>query len=200
MIRTQLPTKITILKSVIRPAECGDTIFADTNAAYDALSDELKNRLAGLTGNYCYLKLREIDNDGKAQNLAQAEVQSAAGCAVHPLTTTHPITGRKNLYANPSHTASVIGLDAATSEDLLQTLFQHTARPEFSYRHQYLDDDLILWDNRAVHHRATGCPDSYPRKLVRTTVSNDDVPRETVLVEVPFDLARDRVNADHSPK
>jgi alpha-ketoglutarate-dependent taurine dioxygenase len=139
------------VKSVIRPTECGDTVFADTHAAYDALSEDLKTRLTGLTGNYCYLKLREVDNDGKAQNLDKVEVQSAAGCAVHPLITTHPITGHKNLYANPSHTASVIGMDSTSSEELLQTLFLHTAQPQFSYRHQYQDDDLILWDNRGEH-------------------------------------------------
>lgn len=192
---TPLPTKITVLKSVIRPLECGDTIFADTNAAFDGLSDEFKAELAGLTCNFCYLKLREIDSDGNAQNLAQSEVESATRCAIHPLITTHPITGRRNVYANPSHTSSVVGFDPETSEHLLQRVFSHTAQEIFSYRHHYEEGDVIIWDNRAVHHRATDCPEAYPRKLVRTTVSNDEVPREHIKVPRPFDLSRDRVNA-----
>jgi taurine dioxygenase len=150
--RTPIPTKITVLKSVIRPDECGDTIFADTHAAYDALDDTLKAELQGLKGNYCYLKLREIGADGKAENLKSDEVNSAAGCAVHPLITTHPVTGRHNLYANPSHTASIVGYEPEASEALLQRLFAHTAKPEFSLRHKYNDGDLIIWDNRGMSH------------------------------------------------
>jgi taurine dioxygenase len=137
-----------VLKSVIRPKECGDTIFADTHAAYEGLDDTLKTELQGLKGNYCYLKLREIGTDGKAENLDLAEIKTAANCAVHPLVTTHPVTSRRNLYANPSHTASIVGMEAAASESLLQRLFEHTAKKEYALRHAYGDHDLIIWDNR----------------------------------------------------
>ncbi len=139
-----------MLKSVIRPSECGDTIFADSHAAYDALPASTQHQLHGLTGNYCYLKLREIGVDGKTENLDLTEIKSAAGCAVHPLITIHPITGRKNLYANPSHTASIVGYEQTASEELLQRLFAHTAQEQFLLRHVYQDDDLILWDNRGT--------------------------------------------------
>ena len=199
----------------------------------------IKEQIDGLQGHFCYLKLRDIGADGKAENLNIDEIQSAAGCAVHPLVTTHPITGRRNLYANPSHTASVVGLAAGESEELLQLLFEHTAKPEFELRHTYADHDVIIWDNRgmgivlqylllpaliallcsvctiltAVHHRATSC--STPRKLVRTTVSNDsppiDDPDAALAHEnwrrvqpegaaVSFDLALDRVNAQFPPR
>jgi len=150
LFRAHIPTKITVLKSVIRPNECGDTIFADTHAAYHDLSESTKQQLHGLRGHYCYLKLRELSADGKAENLDITEIQSAAGCAVHPLVTTHPITGVKNLYANPSHTASVLGYEKDASEALLQQLFAHTAQDKYAYRHVYEDDDLILWDNRGI--------------------------------------------------
>lgn len=81
-----------------------------------------------------------------------SEVQSAAGCAVHPLVIVHPVTGHKNLYANPSHTASVVGWGAHASEELLQKLFAHTAQEEYAYRHKYDDHDLIIWDNRGEAH------------------------------------------------
>lgn len=196
----ELPTKVTILKSVIRPEECGDTEFLDSNAAYDALSSEDKTRLHGLTARYSYLKLREVNENGVAQNLDLNEVQAAAKSAVHPIVTMHPITGRLNLYSNPSHTVAVNGMTAEDSETLLQKLFLHSASPEFIYRHKYEDNDVIMWDNRAVHHRATGCSDEYPRKLIRTTVSNDAAPEAFVAgidPSKPFDLEKDRINAEY---
>jgi taurine dioxygenase len=199
--RTDIPTKITVLKSEIRPTECGDTDFANTHAAYDALSPEMKNRLRGMRAEYSYLKHRRLDETGTTEkSLNEEEVQKAKKVVIHPLVTTHPITGKKNLYANPSHTQRVLGLSLADSDALLQELFQHTEKPQFLYRHKYQDDDVILWDNRAVHHRATGCSDEFPRKLIRTTASNDDIPREDIIVTDPYNLAKDRVNAEYPPR
>lgn len=153
--RTDIPTKITILKSVIRPDQCGDTEYINTHAAYDHLPEDLKEQLTGKTASYCYLKLREIDNSGKAENLKQEEVEKANKCAIHPLFTTHPITGLRNVYANPSHTAFINGIPFEQSEELLQRLFQHSAQPQFIYRHVYQDDDVVLWDNRGKHKSPT---------------------------------------------
>jgi taurine dioxygenase len=147
--RTDIPTKITVLKSEIRPEQCGDTEFINTHAAYDDLSEEMKTKLKGLTARYCYLKLREIkEENGEADNLQEEEVNKAKKCAIHPLITTHPITGMKNIYANPSHTALIHGLSFTESDELLQQIFQHTAQQQFIYRHRYDDYDVILWDNR----------------------------------------------------
>jgi len=187
-----LPTKVTVLKSEIRPPpQYGDTVFADTHAAYDGLSEEMKQQLKGLQGTYSYLKLQ------KSGNLAESEAVVATIGATHPLVTTHPITGRRNIYANPSDTVAVVGYSREQSDELLQFLFNHTAKSEYSYRHKYEDGDLLLWDNRAVQHRATRCPDEFPRKLVRTTASNDDIPRENISVTVPFDLAADRQKSEY---
>lgn len=136
------------MKSVIRPEGCGDTVFADTNAAYDALSEEMKTTVNGLEGMYSYLKLRQISASGESDNLAASEVQKAHQYSVHPLVTTHPITGRKNIYCNPSHTVSVVGWTQEESQQLLQSLFAHTASDEFSYRHRYEEGDVLVWDNR----------------------------------------------------
>jgi taurine dioxygenase len=138
-----------VLKSAIRPNECGDTIFADTHAAYDGLDGALKAELHGLKGYYCYLKTR-IQPDGSTENLKMEEITAAADCAVHPLVTTHPVTGRLNLYANLADTASVIGYSQAASDALLQKLFAHTAKPEYAMRHTYNDGDLIIIDNRGT--------------------------------------------------
>jgi len=174
-----LPTKVTMLKAVILPPQdYGDTVFADTHSAYDDLSDEMKAKLKGLQGSFSYLKLRDIDDSGRSENLNVNEVKVAHKPTIHPLITTHPVTGRKNIYANPSHTVGIVGYDREESNRLLNLLFDHTAKPEYAYRHKWREGDLLMWDNRAVHHRATGCPDEFPRKLIRTTASNDDIPRD----------------------
>jgi taurine dioxygenase len=145
---SQVPAKYTILHSVIRPAEGGDTEFVNTHAAYDALPIEMKQRLKGKTAGYCYLKLKEIDEQGNVENLKEKELNQANKCAIHPLITTHPITGLKNIYANPTDTSYIHNMTRSESDQLLSSLFQHTAQSQFSYRHQYQDHDVILWDNR----------------------------------------------------
>lgn len=166
----ELPTKYTLLKSVIRSDNCGDTHFLNTNNAYDDLSEELKEKLNGLSGNYCYLKTRNLDYE---VGLTAEEVAKAQTCAVHPIITTHPITRRRNIYANPSHTSNIIGLTQDESDVLLQTLFAHTEQDKYLYAHKWEDNDLVIWDNRSLWHRGTGCPEALPRMLIRTTVLND---------------------------
>jgi taurine dioxygenase len=152
IIRSQLPTKVTIVRSDIRPEGCGDTEFANTVAAYAALPSELKSKLNGLTGLYSYTTLKVTDATvvHGQESLTDTEIEKAAKFVVHPLITTHPVTGEKNLYANPSHTASVVGLSSGESRELLDTLFAATAQPQFIYRHVYRDGDLVMWDNRGM--------------------------------------------------
>ena len=169
----QVPTKITILKSIIRPSECGNTRFLDSTAAYSALNSSIKAKLDGKRASFCYLKTRKLEVE---VGLTSQEISAAQNCANHPVVTTHPVTKRKNIYANPSHTQSIIGLENSTSCEILNFLFDHTSKPVFEYVHAWKDDDLVIWDNRAVHHAATGCPESFPRLLIRTTVLNDSPP------------------------
>lgn len=187
----QLPTKITVLKSVIKPDTCGDTMFLNTHKAYDELSAVMKDKLDGKQGRYCYLKLRDVSIDGAIEGLTEEEIASAS-CVIHPIVTVHPITGYKNIYANPSHTSSIIGYSDDESNQLLHDLFEHTAKDKFAYTHKWISDDLLLWDNRAVHHRGTGCPDDEPRYLIRTTVSSDDAPVMDVNIDYPFNIYKDR--------
>lgn len=170
-IRASMPTKITVLKSVIRPEECGDTIFADTNAAYEGLDEELKAQIQDLQGTYCYVKnTTHSASDASQDNHNNGVLFST--CAVHPLVTTHPITGKHNLYANPSHTTSIVGLKPAASDALLQRLFEHVAKPEYTFRHKYQDGDVIIWDNRGKSDCPLNmrlCPTDRSIRTFRTT-------------------------------
>jgi taurine dioxygenase len=172
---SNLPCKLTVLKSEIRPDGCGKTQFLDSVTAYDHLSQDWKDSLKGLKGRYCYLKNRDLEQE---KGLSRSQIETASKCAVHPIVTTHPETGGKNIFANPSHTQAIEGYTKESSDQILTYLYAHTKQPKFIYDHFWQDGDLLLWDNRAVQHRATGCPDDKPRKLIRTTVLNDRVPFE----------------------
>jgi taurine dioxygenase len=93
---------------------------------------------------------------------------------VHPMVVRHPFTGRKCLYADPGYTVRVLGLSERESDELLEYLFEFQVRPEFQYRHKWRVGDVLIWDNIATIHMATGGygPDEH-RLMLRTQVLGD---------------------------
>ncbi|UUX97696.1 TauD/TfdA dioxygenase family protein [Aquabacterium sp. J223] len=156
------------------PSEGGDTLFADQHAAYDALPDDLKQRLQGLRAEHSYLaKYEELRARSPWRpRLTQAQIDEVPP-AVQPVVRTHPETGRKALFVSEHFTTRIVGLPDDQSQALLQRLFAHSTRPEFVYRHQWQPHDMVFWDNRSVLHLAAGCPDHLRRRLNRTTIEGD---------------------------
>ena len=175
MDRTDFPNSITFLKSLIRPTSGGDTVYADTISAYEALPEDIKQRVQGKTAHYSYLKFRN-EIPGVSTDEERAYLSRGSD---HPIITQHPVTGKKNIFANPGHTASVNGVSAEESKELLDLLFAHVNQPQFIYSHPWEEFDGVLWDNRAVQHKASPAPDS-PRRLVRTTITGLVLPQEVV--------------------
>ena len=173
----EYPSMATILFAVKNPSTGGDTEFADMIAAYEALSDGLKQRIANLKGIHAVSKLRN-----KRVRVSQRrpdakdfyERQKQIPDQIWPLVRTHPVTGKRALYVSPRFTIGIDGMDPAAGDEILDILFAHQIRPEFVYRHRWKTGDLVLWDNRAVIHRATGGFD-YPdvRTMHRTVVAGD---------------------------
>jgi taurine dioxygenase len=144
----------------------GDTAFASAVAAYAALPEEKKRRLAGLRNVHSYRYYR-------AKNAEAQRAEAAAGGRVvqehvpseeqlrsvpdveMPLVRTHPVTGRKALFANEAHTSHIVGLPKGEADALLAELCRHIVRPEFGYTHRWRPGDLLMWDNCAVQHKAT---------------------------------------------
>ncbi|MDA0711601.1 MAG: TauD/TfdA family dioxygenase [bacterium] len=157
------PGTISTLYAVEIPSVGGGTQWCNCYAAYEALDPEMKSRLKGL----------------RAVHRHYVEDQNPPEMVDHPVTRTHPETGRKSLYVGPHLTKYIVGMEQAESDGLLRTLYAHAARPEFVWTHQWQVGDLVMWDNRPTMHRREPFPDTERRLMKRTQVFNaDDVPFE----------------------
>jgi taurine dioxygenase len=143
----------------------GDTDFASTTAAYEALPDDMKQRLASLKNVHSYLYYRNKNRQAQLQekirsahevteyDLSEDQVKAVPD-SESPIVRTHPVTGRKGLFINEAHTSRIAGLPGAESEALLKAICAHIVKPEFQYRHHWQPGDLLMWDNVAVQHKA----------------------------------------------
>ena len=140
----------------------GNTVFADMRAAYDDLSPALKTRLAGATATHDFNKFWEEmrRRPGSTRPPLTAEQRAARPPSVHPIFLTHPITGRKVLYANPGYTVRINELDEAESDAILQELLRHQLQPKYQYAHRWTEGDVLMWDHIGTLHSAV--PDYSP--------------------------------------
>ena len=150
----------------------GDTVFASMSAAYDALSESMKKRLAGLDALQSIIHRHEKTVQSGRKKEYNAAVRADPE-AVHPVVRVHPVTGRKCLYVSEGYTVKIIGLPEDESRDLIAEIVSHCARPEFHYRHNWRNHDLVMWDDCSTQHKATfDYPASARRLMHRTTVIN----------------------------
>jgi taurine dioxygenase len=165
------PSLGSLLHAQELPHEGGDTLFADQHAAYDALPEPLKARLATLQAEHSYLaKYEELRARSPWRPaLTQAQIDEVMP-VVHPVVRTHPETGRKALFVSEHFTTKIVGLPENESRSLLDLLFAASTQHQFQLRHQWQPHDIVFWDNRSVLHLAAGTPDHIRRKLYRTTI------------------------------
>jgi taurine dioxygenase len=147
----------------------GDTVFADTIAAYEALPEAMKRRLDGLKAIHRYSMRRRVDNSPRPK-LTAAQLAETPDIA-HPIVRTHPYTGRKALYVTAGECIGIEGMPEDEALDLIAELDAHCVKPEFCYRHQWRVGDLVMWDNASAMHLAI-CDYALPerRLMHRTTV------------------------------
>lgn len=132
----------------------GDTLFASATAAYNALSDSDKQRLAGLKAVNSYVKGYYRDRKSGPRKELTEEQKRRTPDVEHPIVRTHPYTGKKCLFLNEGYTTRIVGMSDADSDALLERLFRHCTRPEFVYRHRWRVGDFLMWDNCSVQHLA----------------------------------------------
>jgi taurine dioxygenase len=173
------PEFASILRAVECPETGGDTIFVGMQAAYAALSDEMKAYLEGKEAVHDFMKLHGSPKKARSWEGDNAERMEASRRAnppvAHPMVKTHPVTGAKSLYISESFTASVLGVGEDESRGLLDLLNRHCARPEFQCRFHWRPHSMALWDNRATMHYAVA--DYWPEKRLmnRVTIETDAI-------------------------
>ena len=134
----------------------GGTEFANMHAVYDALPADIKTRLANATATHDFEKFWENMRQNHASTrppMTDAQ-RRARPPVVHPLFLTHPITGRKVLYANPGYTMRINELSPGESDEMLDYLFNFQLEERFRYTHTWTENDLLVWDHLGTIHRA----------------------------------------------
>jgi taurine dioxygenase len=160
------PYRATTLYAIKVTSVGGETKFANMYAAYDALPDQMKQRIEGLEARHVYDK-RAYRREETNEN------DDSLSSAVHKLVRIHPDTGRKSLYLSRLMTRSIIGLDRVESDAMLEELCEHAEKDEFVYAHRWMPDDLLIWDNRCLNHARNNFPKEQERHLRRVTVSGN---------------------------
>ena len=170
----QSPPMGSMLLALEIPPYGGDTMFANQYLAYESLSDGLKKTLDGLTGVSSSAKadvsktredaLKRAGGSGATPNHIEAE---------HPLVRTHPETGRKALYTSVAHTSHIKGWTEKESLPLLQFLWDHQVKPEFTCRFRWQVGSLAFWDNRCAMHNPINDYHGFRRIMHRVTLEGD---------------------------
>lgn len=162
------PPRLAILHAKEVPLAKGGTMFADMRAAYDALDDSTKTRLAGLTGLHgrhdgpAGVRLYAGDPE---QRLDRTYTEKA-----RPAVVRHPITGRHILFVNPLHTHGFAGMTKTEAWPLIEELAEHSTQNRFVYYHSWRVGDLLMWDEQATMHRGAGDYEPSERRIMLRTI------------------------------
>jgi alpha-ketoglutarate-dependent taurine dioxygenase len=169
----ETPPLGSILNAIVIPSAGGDTLWADTNAAYEGLSQPFRDLVDGLTavhdGTHAFGKLLDLYGKGEWDGEEFTELVPVE----HPVVRTHPETGRRSLFVNPGFTIKIKGVSAKESDALLRFLYAHMATPEYVVRYRWDEGDLGFWDNRTTMHYAIGDYGDAHRVIQRVTIKGD---------------------------
>ena len=178
------PARLSILHAKEVPHDdrgraLGSTLFVNVADAYDRLDADTKHRIATLRGIHQYHRAQEIKRRQREEDHPRApltdEQKAQTPDVSHPVVRTHPFTGRKCLYVNPTYTFGIVGWPEERARALLDRLFAHCLEPEHVYRHEWRVGDVLMWDNCSTWHKALGDYGAQQRRLMhRTAVMGDE--------------------------
>lgn len=170
---TSPPGRYSMLSAHVVPPVANDTQFADMRSAYEALSEERKAEIEGLTVHHSIAYSRAT----LGFDFTEEEKKALKG-ASQPLVRDLP-GGRKSLYL-ASHASMIEGWPVPEGRMLIRELMEHATQPQFVFAHAWRVGDLVIWDNRATMHRATSFDDkSHAREMRRVTTLDVDSPAQT---------------------
>lgn len=169
------PARCTTLYSIAVPERDGQrfgaTLFADQQAAYEALSDDMKTRIDPLIGRHHYGNREDLNQRSRTvASVLTQEQEDKMQWVRHRIARPHPLTGRKSLYAVSGSSFGIEGMAEAESFELLDELKRHATQPKFQYALTYGVGDVVVWDNAALLHSATLIDPMLPRTLWRITL------------------------------
>lgn len=169
----EIPSLGSILRARVIPEVGGDTLFANMEAAYDALDDETKERIDDLVA----VHDNEVFLSGlKAGGATDEQVEAMRKQyppARHPVVRTHPVSGKKSIYVNQVFTRTIEGMEESEAQGLLERLYRQAWVPDYQCRFRWRVDSFAFWDNRAAQHYAAA--DYWPseRRMERVTIIGD---------------------------
>jgi taurine dioxygenase len=170
------PPAGSLLYALETPAHGGDTLWANMYTAYETLSEGMRRMLDALQAIHTG---KPYGVQGGAGIRGSRSIQITRGDPeadrenAHPVVRTHPESGRKALFVNAIYTTRFEGMSEAESRPLLNFLFEHSTRPEFTCRFRWSNRTLAIWDNRCTLHYAVNDYDGYRRLLHRTTFAGE---------------------------
>lgn len=151
----------------------GDTVFANMYQAYETLSPGMRAMLEGLKAVNSSAKADVTRTREDRMRAAPSQQDRRGYTAEHPVVRTHPETGRKALYVNVAHTERFADMTVEESAGLLDYLFRHQTKPEFTCRFRWSVGALAFWDNRAAQHNPINDYHGYRRAMLRITLAGD---------------------------
>jgi len=169
---TTNPAVGSILRCLKTPDVGGDTMFANQHMAYDRLSPAFRALIDDLEAvHQLFSKTKGIE---KLDQQKVADLRRANPPVIQPMVRTHPENDRKALYVSVAVTTRIVGMTQEESDAILDFLFEHQTRIEFTYRHKWRPHDILMWDNRSVLHMAVPDNDHHQDRLMhRTTIIGD---------------------------
>ena len=151
------PTKVIMLRSIKIPPVGGDTMFSNMELAYETLDDEIKNKIDDKKAIHSSLgaaasvdAYKAMEGNGNLKEYSNS----------HPVVRTHPETGKKILYVNSMYTKKILDLDEDESDHILNHIFKHQERLDFTCRFKWTENAVAIWDNRSTLHQ--GLTDFFP--------------------------------------
>ena len=171
----EAPPMGSVLYALEVPPHGGDTMFANQYAAYEALSEGMKELLDGLKAVHSDVLTA---GPGSSLNSARStkvreDSQWQETSNLHPVVRTHPVTGRKALFVNRMTTIAFENMTERESKPLLEFLYAHAVRPEFTCRFRWQNGSVAFWDNRCCQHIAINDAGPYPRRMRRFQLQGD---------------------------
>jgi taurine dioxygenase len=168
------PPQASTLRSIVIPPYGGETLIANSAAAYRDLPEPLRKFADTLwaehTNDYDYAVPEESVDEEKAA--ARAQFTSITYRTVHPVVRVHPLTGERGLFVG-GFAQRIVGLSTRESRTILDLLQSYVTRPENVLRWRWEPGQLVLFDNRITQHYAVDNYDDLPRRLHRVTVAGD---------------------------